>query len=617
MIIPVQTTTRLISTSKLTIFCGLLIITACSSSSRAPISDRSATDRIPSAQTSTPQENSSITGKAYQDDSIKSSPLFDNADPYKNQKNQSRGDILSDPNQSPLAKVEELVNIRSYKQAQSIAQRIDRSRLSLQEQTRLNLAEAQIFSALNENQNALERLNTIKPSLLSIEDNARFFWLKARTNYQLGNQLGALEALADRENYISSGEISTNKQMMKNILSTFTPQQQQNLSQNTQNPNLLYWLDSNNFSRNSNIQILPSTGPLANTTKNSIPSTWPNNSPKQIAVLLPYRSNFANAAKQFETGFNQAHNSNTSNLKPQLRFYDVGNGDIRNKMSIAIQNGADFIVGPLGKRDAEVALATTSPVPILAIGGQNFNQSNKYTFSLSPEAEGVAIAQHARSKGYQRAIILTPNIANNTRLSDAFQSAWQSLGGSTQTYEFSKGEFDHSATVKLALGIYASEQRYNELSGIIGNKPKFNANPKGGIDMILLASNFDDAKNLKPQINFFNGHKLPTYGSSSLNRLSALAGEKADLDGLIIPEMTALIDTTNNTSTNPQAPRAKISRLEALGFDSYQLIPIINTLNQQTYYQGKTGKLLIDTSGNIIRNPSWAKFSSGKLKAIQ
>ena len=611
MIITARIATQLKSSTKLITFCSAIILASCSSSQRAPISDSRAPQTDIAATAVKPkQDENTIIGSPYQGSTTQSGKLFDNADPYNSPSTQSPGDILSDPNQPPLNQVEQLVKNRAYTQAQALAQRIDRNRLSLQEQTRLNLAEAQIFSAQNQDQAALQIISAIQPALLSIEDNARLFWLKARTLYQLGNPQAALEALADRENYISQQEFAGNEQMMLNILSTLSNEEQQILSQNTQNPNLQYWLRSKQLIQTPNNQAPLISGP--NTNRNfttSISSTWQGNSPRQIAVLLPFSSNFAGAARQFETGFKQAHRNNT-NAAPQLRFYDVGAGDIQNKLRLAIQNGADFIVGPLGKRAAETSLNFSLPVPILTIGGYNVNQPNKFTFSLSPEAEGAAIAQHARSKGYQNAVILTPNTANSARLSGAFQQVWESLGGTIQSHDFSPGIFDHSPTVKLALGIYGSEQRHHELTGIIGTTPKFNASRRANIDMILLASNYQDAKNIKPQLNFFDAHKLPTYGASSLNNPNASAGEKADLDGLIIPSMPAIL--------NPQATGQNFNRLQALGYDSYQLIPILTTLqNQQASYQGQTGKLFIDASGNTVRVPSWAKFSSGILKPIQ
>ncbi len=620
MIISARSKHALKSLNLFSVIITCAIIAACSSSSKAPTRDILSSQQPSQAQT----DNGELSSNAYQDDRVQSKPLFDNVEPFKEQTPRSRSDLLSDPNQSPLSKVEELVLNKNYAEAQALAQRIDRSRLSLQDQARLSLAEATIFSSENQYEEALKALNSIQPSLLSLNDNGRFFWLTARTKYQLGDAQGSLEALADRENYISQEEVQANQNMMQSILSALSEEQKQQISQNTRNPNLLYWLGSNRLGEfSSSPQYSQGTTPQIinpNNTSN-IDSIWQATSPRQIAVLLPFNSNFASAAKEYEQGFNQAHANNRS-IKPQLRFYDVGSGDIQTKINIALQNGAELIVGPLGTRASKTALNINSPVPILTIGGQAFgDQSNQFTFSLTPESEGVAIAQHARAQGFQNAIILTPNTPKSARLSNAFQNTWQALGGTTEVHEFAPGEYDHSTTVKLALGIYGSEQRYSELSSVIGAKPKFTVSRKESIDMILLASNYSDTKNLKPQLNFFDAHSVPTYGASSLNPLSAPKGEKADLDGLIIPEMTALIPS-NSTINNDNTPALNtnpnnISRLNALGYDSYQIIPILNQLkNQQTSYQGKTGKLLIDTNGNVIRIPSWAKFSSGELQAI-
>ena len=600
---------------KISLFC-LILLAGCSSSTKAPTTDilssKSQQNTLPNKQLNPNGQSGGLTSTPYQDSSITQEPLFDNITPFSNNPLQSKSDILSDPNQPPLNKVEELVQNQNYTEAQNLAIRIDKSRLSLKDQARLSLAEGTIFAANNQNEAALQTLNSIQPALLSLTDNSRFFWLKARTQYQTGNSQGALESLANRENYIEQSEIPANQSMMQSIMSTLTEAQKQQLAQSTENPNLLYWLGENQYYQTNpeHLQQGINSPQIFNPNIGDINSIWQATSPRQVAVLLPYNSNFAKAAKDFESGINQAHNANVNGNRPQLRFYDVGSGDIQTKISIAIQNGADFIVGPLGKSASETALDLNSPIPILTIGGQSHNnQTNRYTFSLTPEAEGNAIAQHARSQGLVNAVILTPNSTQSGRLTSAFQDTWQALGGSSQTHEFTPGEFDQSTVVKIALGIYGSEQRFSELSSVIGTKPKFNVSRKENIDLILLASSFSDAKNIKPQLNFYDAFSVPTYGASSLNRLSAPEGEKADLDGLIIPEMTALVPNTEAADT------FSISRLQALGHDAYQLIPIITQL-QTNSYNGKTGKLILDNYGNTVRIPTWAKFSSGKLIKI-
>jgi len=134
-------------------------IAGCSSSSRAPT-----TDILGGPQANTNQELSSdqgLSGNAYQNNNGQAKPLFDNVEPLKEQQPKSKSELLSDPNQPPLLRVEELVLDKNYAEAQAIAKRIDRSRLSLQGQARLSLAEATIYSSANQNELTLQSLESI------------------------------------------------------------------------------------------------------------------------------------------------------------------------------------------------------------------------------------------------------------------------------------------------------------------------------------------------------------------------------------------------------------------------------------------------------------------------
>ena len=610
---------------------ALPLLASCSSSYKAPTADISSNkqvtqpaqiDNIDTTIDNTDDPNTTLEQNStiQQESTIESTPLFDNVSPFKQEQEIAAGETQvsqAQLKQPSLTNLQILIQQQQYTEAQNLLSRIDRNQLSLQDLSSLSLAEAQIYSAQGQNEFALSTLNTIQPSLLPLNDSSRYFWLKARTQYLMGDTRGALESLAERENYLSQDEIVGNQTMMNNIMKTLSAEEIETIAKTTLNPSLIYWLNANRYiaSDTQNLQLnLPQQG-LANSAQ--ITSNWTVNSPRSIAILLPFNSRFGTAAKEFEKGFRQAHQENPNTVKPVLRFYDTGNSDIASQLNLAIQSGADFIIGPLGKTSSETALNYQLPIPIMTIGGSINNPSlGKYTFSLTPEAEAVAIAEHARSQNYQNAVILTSNASEPSRFNRAFQQAWQSLGGSLQSHEFSKGEYDHSVIVKTALGIYGSESRFNQLAGVLGSSPKFNASRKGSIDMILLDSSYADARNLKPQLNFFDGNSLPTYGPSSINAANAPDGEKADLDGLIIPEMPALLSsqTTPEPGVETTDSTTQFSRLSALGYDSYSLIPIIeNMKNQQSSFQGKTGQLILDSYSNIFRRPSWVKFSNGQL----
>ncbi|MFT6409131.1 MAG: outer membrane PBP1 activator LpoA protein, partial [Arenicella sp.] len=88
--------------------------------------------------------------------------------------------------------------------------------------------------------------------------------------------------------------------------------------------------------------------------KQTIEDTWNNNSPSSIAILLPITSKFNLAAQAVKDGIDYQHNANGSSFRPQLRYYDIGDNPALSTQyyAAAVQSGADFIIGPLGKEYA-------------------------------------------------------------------------------------------------------------------------------------------------------------------------------------------------------------------------------------------------------------------------
>lgn len=512
---------------------------------------------------------------------------------------------------SPVTQLEIIINNGEYDRALLFISSIDQKQLTLNEQARLSLAKATIYSAKNQNSESIAALNDIQLNLLSRQQTSRYYWIKARAMYFIGDFQQTLEALAQRQAFLPPEEQTGNQAMMERIIANLSPEQLIYIKQQSINPDLQYW-----FSKNPQIQAgnglsmqpidLIDNNLITRRPASNLPSIWSQQSPKQIAVLLPFNSKFSQAAEQFKQGFMAAHSQNATPYRPQIRFYDVGAGDIGRKISLANREGADFIVGPLGNQPAQTALTENSRTPIMALGS-TVQDSENYSFSLNPEAEIHAITQHAKLQGLNSALVFAPNSERGNRLASAFSQFWQRLGGRAEIHRYNSDEFDHSATIKAAMGIYASEYRHSKLENIIGAKTKFTATRKANIDMIFLAGNFTDARNLKPQMNYYDGHQVPTYALSSVNSANARPGEKGDLDGLIIPEMPVLVQTEEGSG-----------RLFALGYDAYQLTPIKEQLraDQTIGYAGKTGILTIDQLGNTYRHPTWAKFSSGKLSQI-
>lgn len=579
-------------------FIGLSIsiaLSACSSSQKAPLESVEANNPAVS-QSSNPNKT---TTSYYQDKNRESSY------PYT-----TKGSIFSEPANTTtnsittqLYSIEQLINSKQYTTALSKAEAIDKNTLKANENASLELAKSSIYSAQNQHNKSLDSLRQVNSVYLSQEQTSHYYWIKARSLYLTQNYTGALEALATRNDLLlDSKQKANNERMMSDITNSLSDDEINIIKTRTRNTSLLAWL-SQSTQRPLSPLLNSDSINLNQGTKTKIKSTWLQSSPRKIALLLPLSSRFSKSALEFKNGFERAH-TQTFSYKPIIQVYDTDLTSIDRLITKANRENADFIVGPLGTQLSSQALSTRSKAPILAIGSQSQAQRN-FTFSLSPEVEIKAIVQHARAKGLKSALVFTPQSTRGDRLAASFNQLWKQSGGTVTTHLYNSNEFDHTEVIKSAMGINSSENRHLKLNNTLGIKTKFSASKKENIDMIFLASSLADARNLKPQLNYYDGHKVPTYATSSLNSNMASTAEKADLDGIIIPEMPSRLNSKN------------ISKLNALGFDSYQLIPIIENLkNSNLAYTGMTGEISINPRGNAQRKPTWATFNSGELKPL-
>jgi len=92
--------------------------------------------------------------------------------------------------------------------------------------------------------------------------------------------------------------------------------------------------------------------------------------PKHIAVLLPLSGKLKNAAQTILDGFMAAHFNihNQSTTQPTIKVYDTNNTKIDHIYDQAVENGAQFIIGPLDKDNiAILAKRKQLAVPTLAL----------------------------------------------------------------------------------------------------------------------------------------------------------------------------------------------------------------------------------------------------------
>ena len=438
----------------------------------------------------------------------------------------------------------------------------------------------------------------------------------------IGDYNSAISALARREGALSGNARAETTRYTWQVINSLSIEQKQALIQDTNNTMVRNRVEQSLNGQIGQTRVAPSQftqwrneAPAVAT--QTIDGQWTNASPRNIAVLLPLNSKFAQAAKAVRDGIEYQHSNNNSIYRPNLRFYDIGNDAIQAPLyyQTAINNGADMVIGPLGKDYANQIVRFSSGAPTLLLGGDSSLRANFSRFTLSPEMEGVRVAERAFNQGHVTAAVLRPDTRSAQRSSAAFNRRWLELGGKlSQETLYSAAQFDHSAELRQLFAFGRSEYRHSKLSTTLGFKPKFTAYQRADIDFIFLIADNNSGRIVRPQINFFSGSKVPVYATSDIfNGIQNIA-DNMDLDQTLFPVMPWVLRSKD------VAPYAgKLNKLYALGSDAYLFAGNSNKLlnNPNHSINGNTGQLVRRASGEISNQPLWATFTKGEAVAVE
>jgi outer membrane PBP1 activator LpoA protein len=449
--------------------------------------------------------------------------------------------------------------------------------------------------------------------------------LLASFNFQALNDIdSALEALIRRERSLYGRARAETTRYIWQIVSSLSEQQRQSIVQTTQNRFVLNRLE---YRADEQVGLINQAPQQFNKWReddtNQAPKDiflgeWNSNSPRQIAVLLPMSSKFNKAATALKDGIMMQHDQNHSPFRPQLKFYDIGAQVFETPQyySAAIQSGADFIIGPLGKDYAnQISRYSGGRVDTLLLGGDAPLSSNLSRFDLSPEMEGKRTAERAWKDGHLSVAIMSDGSNYNRRSIDGFSKSWLKLGGKiTKSVVYSPAQYDHSAVLKELFQINQSQYRHSQISKVLGFKPKFSEYKRNDVDFILMLSDAKTGRLLRPQINFFSGSSVPVYATSKIFNGIADNINNMDLDKTRFPIMPWVLKSSQVT---PYA--GLLNQLFALGSDAYTVAGNFSQLRSQSSaaFNGRTGQVSIDLNGEVINQPVWATFKGGAVEPVE
>jgi outer membrane PBP1 activator LpoA protein len=369
---------------------------------------------------------------------------------------------------------------------------------------------------------------------------------------------------------------------------------------------------------------------------------------RSVALLLPFDGQFANAADAVRDGFMAAWfaDPDTEN-RPTVLVRDTSSGDIRIVYNQAIEDGADFVVGPL-RRTAVTRLADWPgmPVPTLALNHANAAAkaatqatnpadsngatagatSSLYQFALSPEYEARLVAEYAWFAGHTNAAVLAPRGAWGERVATAFADTWGVLGGSVvEVQRYLNDGSDMSSAVRKLLNIDESDARSRSLRKVLGGDVKQEARRRQDVDFVFMAAFPRQARQLRPQLEFHRAQDLPVYSTSHVYSGIADPDADRDINGVVFGDMPWVLDPASSGAQLRREVGALWSksmnafiRLYAFGVDAYYLVKGLATLRAQHYAEldGVTGKLSLNENNRINRRLVWARFNKGTPRIL-
>ncbi|MFT5505025.1 MAG: outer membrane PBP1 activator LpoA protein [Gammaproteobacteria bacterium] len=352
--------------------------------------------------------------------------------------------------------------------------------------------------------------------------------------------------------------------------------------------------------------------------------------PTRIALMLPFSGRLQKVSEAIQNGFMYGFYQDLSR-EAELEIIDASSDPVKFNLQYeqAIQNGADFIVGPIDKALINMLQDRNGlAVPTLTLNyadDENISGLNLYQFGLRPEDEAEQIADYALTQGRYHAVALVPDTDWGLRLLQAFKQRFEKLGGhvvGNETYPSRKN--DYSNSIKRLLHLVSSNQRKSILQKVLKEPVEFDSRRRQDIDMIFIAANARQARLIKPQLKFHQAHNVPVYATSHISSSAGTADSDRDLNDILYVDIPWMLDQKISSdavsiSTLWPTQSKSFSRLFALGIDAYKIIPALRRLmiNPAESLDANTGKLTVDKNGRVHRSLLIATYQKGLPLLIQ
>lgn len=491
---------------------------------------------------------------------------------------------------------------------------------------------------------ALTTLDAMSARPLPLKHRLRVESLRADAWFQKNEPLRAIQLYMQREQWLDSHqEMSDNRQRLWAGLLVSNIHSLRNASGIASDPTSRAWLTLGALAVSTGKQGIgwsngvvrwqefnPGHPGMSIVSALDLPERGLQAFPRQIALLLPLSGQNATAGSAVQNGFFGAYYSAASGLggAQTIRVYDVvASGGARAAYEKAVNDGAEFVVGPLLRGSVnDIATEALLPVPVLTLNNvrdKAYAPPGMYQFALSPEDEAISAARRVVADGNTRAVALIPDNDWGRRLLTSFATEFESRGGTLLEYRnYTPRDQDFSYEIENLMGLAQSVQRYQRLRANIGGPLQFDPRRREDAEVVFLAATAPVGRLLKSQLKFHYSGDLPVYSTSRINAMDGRSD--SDLNGIMFADTPWIIAPQSWIAELPTLygefwpGERRLGRLHAMGYDAYQLVAelFVARTGPMAEINGATGRLSLDDNDQVHRELAWAVFERGEPVAL-
>lgn len=540
-----------------------------------------------------------------------------------------------------MAAANKLIKQQKASQAKQILSTID-TNLSPEQQAQKQLLQARLSLLNAQPQTALAILQNLLASNVSLPQTQQvsLYQLLANTYETLGNTLASIQSRMTLSQLLGDKQAKRlNDIAIWHTLQAQSPNQLEQLQSQVQANGERGWITLALITRtasspNALVTALrrweadyPNHEALSLLPPNITAAATAPSKTKMIALLLPLHGRYGADGTAIKNGFLAAYyaaQKHAINL-PKLKIYDTSSQPIDTVYDTALNNGANFVIGPLLKQNIQ-QLANDSKlrVPTLALNTLADLQPNHhlYQFGLSPIDEAVQAANRASQAGYQHAIIIATNNDWGKTLTKVFSAAWQKKNGTIVDTLQTQGTSHLSSSIRKLLNIDTVNKEYRHLKVILHTPIRFIPRRREDIDFIYMIEQPNIARQIVPLLKYYFANNIPVYSVSQIYSGHNHTSVDRDLDGVTFCDMPWVLNPQQSKQMQNLRQQIKMvwptsyehhPKLYALGIDSYLILTKLPQLKALPQFgiAGATGELYLDQSQHIFRRLLWAQFKNG------